>query len=192
MASGQGHDGHEVETLYEGSWLRLLRRGTWEYAERSHGGGGMAVIIVAVTPDDDMLFVEQFRVPLGAPTIEMPAGLVADTDDADTIEEAARRELVEETGWDAERVEVLLTGPTSAGISNERIAFARASGLRRVGSGGGVGGEDIVVHAVPVAEAPAWLMRKGAEGYELDLKLWAGLWLVDRDPDGSPATGSRS
>jgi ADP-ribose pyrophosphatase len=181
-------DGAEpVETLHEGQWLRLLRRGHWEYAERSHSADGLAVIIVAVTPADDVLFVEQLRVPLDAPTIEFPAGLVADSHDADTIEEAARRELVEETGWSASRVQVLLTGPTSAGMTNERIAFARATDLSRVGSGGGVGSEDIVVHEVPLAEAPAWLMRKGREGCELDLKLWAGLWLVDRDPDGSPA-----
>jgi ADP-ribose pyrophosphatase len=177
-----------LETLHEGRWLRLLRRGRWEYAERSHGGEGLAVIIVAATPGDDLLFVEQFRVPLGAPTIEFPAGLVADSHDADTIEEAARRELVEETGWQASRVEVLLTGPTSAGMTNERIAFARATGLSKVGSGGGVGTEDIVVHTVPRGEAAAWLMRKGDEGCELDLKLWAGLWLLDRDPDGTPVT----
>jgi ADP-ribose pyrophosphatase len=131
--------------------------------------------------------VEQFRVPLGAPTIEFPAGLVADSHDADTIEEATRRELVEETGWAASRVEVLLTGPTSAGMTNERVAFARASGLRKVGAGGGVGDEDIVVHHVPRDDAAAWLMQKGREGYELDLKLWAGLWLLDRNPDGSPS-----
>jgi ADP-ribose pyrophosphatase len=180
-------DAEPAETLHEGRWLRLQRRGRWEYVERSHSVDGIAVIIVALTPADEVLFVEQFRPPLDAPTIEMPAGLVADTHDADTVEAAARRELVEETGWRAEHVEVLLTGPTSAGITNERIAFARARGLTRVGSGGGVGSEDIVVHAVPVSEAPAWLVRKGHEGYELDLKLWAGLWLLDHDPDGSPA-----
>lgn len=175
-----------LETLHEGAWLSLRRRGRWEYAERTHGGEGLAVIIVSVTPNDDVLFVDQFRVPLGAPTIEFPAGLVADSHDADTIEEAARRELVEETGWSASRVEVLLTGPTSAGMTNERIAFARASDLTKVGPGGGVGTEEIVVHEVPKADAAAWLMRKGRDGYELDLKLWAGLWLLDRDPDGSP------
>jgi ADP-ribose pyrophosphatase len=180
-------DTDPVEVLHEGKWLRLLRRGHWEYAERSHSDSGLAVIIVAVTPADTLLFVEQFRLPLDAPTIEFPAGLVADTHDADTIEDAARRELVEETGWEASRVQVLLTGPTSAGMTNERIAFARATGLRKVGAGGGVGSEQIVVHEVPRSEAAAWLMRKGDEGCELDLKLWAGLWLLDRDPDGSPA-----
>ena len=105
----------------------------------------------------------------------------------DTLVDAARRELVEETGWSAGRVEVLLTGPTSSGMSNERIAFVRARELVRVGEGGGVDDENIIVHAVPRAQAPAWLMRKRAEGFELDLKLWAGLWMIDHNPDGSPA-----
>ncbi|WP_255595613.1 NUDIX hydrolase [Lysobacter sp. BMK333-48F3] len=164
----------------------MMRRGHWEYAERTHGKG-MAVIIIAVTPDDRVLFVEQQRVPLGARTIEMPAGLVGDDHDHDTLESAARRELVEETGWEPAKVEVLLIGPTSAGMSSERIAFVRATDLRRVGDGGGVDGEDIVVHEVPRDHAPAWLMRKQDEGYELDLKLWAGLWMIERNPDGSAA-----
>lgn len=175
-----------AETLYEGQWLRLKRRGHWEFAERTHGQG-MAVIIIAATPDDHVLFVEQFRVPLGKPTIEMPAGLVGDNHDHDTLEAAAHRELIEETGWEPARVEVLLVGPTSAGMSSERIAFVRATGLTRVGSGGGVDGEDITVHEIPRAQAPAWLMRKQAEGFEVDLKLWAGLWMLEYNPDGSPA-----
>jgi ADP-ribose pyrophosphatase len=176
--------------LYEGEWLRLVRRGTWESCERTHGQG-MAVIVIAMTPADEVLFVEQYRVPLGARTIEMPAGLVGDDHDADTLEAAARRELVEETGWEPATVDVLLVGPTSAGMSNERIAFVRARNLRKVGQGGGVGSEQITVHAVPRAQAPAWLMGKQAEGYELDLKLWAGLWMIEHNPDGSLVDGNR-
>lgn len=177
----------EPELLYEGDWLRLVRRGKWESCERTHGGEGLAVIVIAVTPDDEVLFVEQYRVPLGARTIEMPAGLVGDDHDDDTLQSAARRELIEETGWEPGRVEILLTGPTTSGMSNERIAFARARDLRKVGEGGGVGSEDIVVHRVPRARAPAWLMEMHRAGYELDLKLWAGLWMIEHEPDGSPA-----
>ena len=176
------------ELLYQGDWLRLVKRGHWESCERTHGKDGLAVLVIAVTPDDHVLFVEQFRVPLGARTIEMPAGLVGDDDASDTLESAARRELIEETGWEAGRIDVLLTGPTSSGMSNERIAFARARDLRKVGEGGGVDNEDITVHSVPRAQAPAWLMQKYAEGYELDLKLWAGLWMIEFNPDGTPAT----
>ena len=172
------------EIVYEGKWLRMRRQGRWEYVERTHADG-MAVIIIAVTPSDDVLFVEQMRIPLGKKTIEMPAGLVGDQHGEDTLEDAARRELVEETGWEPARVEVLLVGPTSSGMSNERIAFVRATGLVRVGPGGGDDSEDITVHAIPRAQAPAWLVRKRDEGYEVDLKLWAGLWMLERNPDGS-------
>ena len=174
------------QTLYEGEWLRLVRIGHWESCERTHGQG-MAVIVIAVTPADEVLFVEQYRIPLGARTIEMPAGLVGDDHAEDTLVDAARRELIEETGWSPGRVDVLLIGPTSSGMSNERIAFVRARDLVRVGEGGGVDSENITVHAVPRADAPAWLRRKQAEGYELALKRWAGLWMIDRNPDGSAA-----
>jgi ADP-ribose diphosphatase len=180
-------DNDQSELLYQGEWLRLVKRGHWESCERTHGKDGLAVLVIAVTPDDHVLFVEQYRVPLGARTIEMPAGLVGDDDVDDTLETAARRELIEETGWDAGRIEVLLIGPTSSGMSNERIAFARARDLKQVGEGGGVDNEDITVHSVPRAQAPAWLMQKYAEGFELDLKLWAGLWMIEHNPDGSRA-----
>ncbi|MDQ3495789.1 MAG: NUDIX hydrolase [Pseudomonadota bacterium] len=173
--------------LHEGDWLRLVRHGKWESCQRTHGKDGLAVLVIAVTPDDHVLFVEQYRVPLGARTIEMPAGLVGDECDQESIETTARRELIEETGWAAGRIDLLLIGPTTAGMSNERIAFARARDLRKVGAGGGVGSEDITVHAVPRATAPAWLMQKHAEGFELDLKLWAGLWMIEHNPDGTPA-----
>lgn len=177
---------NDARTVYEGKYLRMVVRGHWEYVERTHADG-MAVIIIAVTPDDDVLFVEQYRVPLQRRTIEMPAGLVGDDVAGDTLEDAAQRELIEETGWQAGRVQVLMTGPTSSGMSSERIAFVRATQLTKVGAGGGVAGEDITVHAVPRAQAPAWLVARSREGFEVDLKLWAGLWMIDRNPDGSPA-----
>jgi ADP-ribose pyrophosphatase len=180
-------DGMEApKIVYDGKYLRMVVRGRWEYVERTHAGG-LAAIIVAVTPDDRILFVEQVRVPLQKRAIEMPAGLVGDVEAGESIEDSAIRELEEETGWRAAHAEVLLVGPTSAGLTSERIAFVRATGLEKTGDGGGDDSEDIVVHAVPRAEAPAWLVAKMAEGYELDAKLWAGLWLVDRNPDGSPA-----
>jgi ADP-ribose pyrophosphatase len=176
----------QISTVYEGKWLRLKKRGRWEFAERTNPGG-LAVIIIAATPDARLLFVEQYRVPIDGKTIEMPAGLVGDVDAGESLELAAERELLEETGWQAARIEVLMSGPTSSGMSNERVAFVRASGLTRVHAGGGDASEDIIVHEVPVAEVPRWLAEKMAEGYALDAKLWAGLWLLTHNPDGSPA-----
>lgn len=116
--------------VYEGKYQRMLVRGTWEYSERTHAGG-LAAIIIAVTPEDKVLFVEQFRVPLQAPTIEMPAGLVGDIHAGESIEVSAVRELEEETGWTADHAEVLMIGPTSSGASSEKIAFVRATGDRK-------------------------------------------------------------
>ncbi len=178
-------DDNNAETVYEGKYLRLRVRGHWEYAERTHADG-LAAIIVAVTPDDNILFVEQFRVPLQSRTIEMPAGLVGDIDAGESIELSAARELEEETGWRPAHCEVLMIGPTSSGMSTERIAFVRASGLQKIHDGGGNDSEDITVHEVPRYDAPRWLAAKMAEGYEMDPKLWAGLWLLERNPDGSP------
>ena len=175
----------QAKTMCEGKYLRLVRRGHWEYAERTNAGS--AVIVIAVTPENKLVFVEQFRIPMNANTIEMPAGLVGDVDAHDTLEEAARRELLEETGWLASEVKVLMVGPTSSGMSNEVVAFVRARGLTRVHAGGGDETENITVHEVPVADAPRWLAAKMAEGYGMDAKLWAGLWLIDKNPDGSAA-----
>jgi ADP-ribose pyrophosphatase len=171
---------------WQGKWLRMMQRGRWEYVERTNARG-MAVIIVAATPDGKLLFVEQTRVPLQCKTIEMPAGLVGDLDSEESPELAAERELLEETGWQAARVDWLMTGPSSAGMSTEQVAFVRASGLTRVHAGGGDETEDILVREIPIAEAASWLARKMAEGYSIDAKVWAGLYFLEHNPDGTPA-----
>lgn len=168
-----------VETLCEGRWLSLRKRGRWEYAERNNPGG--AVIILAVTPDDCVLFVEQYRVSILKNTIEMPAGLVGDL--ADQSDEsallAAERELEEETGYRCARIEFVHEGPSSSGMSTEMITFVRAWDLTRVGPGGGDETENIVVHEVPRREAGRWLFERAAEGYSIDPKLFAGLWFIE-------------
>jgi ADP-ribose pyrophosphatase len=169
----------ETEVLYAGRWLRMMKRGRWEYAERTNPGGG--VIIVAVTADDRILFVEQWREAVRSKTIEMPAGLVGDIagNASESAVAAAARELTEETGYRAERVDFLMAGPSSAGMSNEIIAFVRAQGLVREHAGGGDATEDIVVHEIPRKEAAAWLLQKSREGYSIDPKLFAGLYFLD-------------
>ncbi len=167
-------------TLHAGRFLRLMRRGRWEYAERVNPGG--AVAIVAVTPDGELLLVEQFRAPLGHPVIELPAGLVGDEagSEAESWETAAARELVEETGWRAERFERLTEGPTTAGLSNETVILARAHDLERVGDGGGDASESITVHAVPLADVPGWLEKCERRGVPPDPKVYAGLYFITR------------
>jgi ADP-ribose pyrophosphatase len=165
--------------LHKGRWLTLRQRGRWEYVERNNPGG--AVIIVAVTPQDRVIFVEQYRISILKKTIEMPAGLVGDLDshsDEDSLL-AARRELEEETGYACGRIEFIHEGPSSSGMSTETIAFVRAWDLEKVGPGGGDATENIIVHEVPLAEAGSWLFARAAEGYSIDPKLFAGLWFIE-------------
>jgi ADP-ribose pyrophosphatase len=169
----------ETEVLFNGRWLRLLRRGRWEFAERTNPGG--AVIVIAITPDDAILFVEQWREAISSKTIEMPAGLIGDL--ADATEEstiaAAQRELLEETGYRAGRFSYLMEGPSSSGMSNEVIAFVRAYDLVREHAGGGDDTENIVVHEVPRKLAAQWLVEKIHDGYSIDPKMFAGLYFLE-------------
>lgn len=169
------------ETLYDGQFLRLRRRGRWEYAERVNPGG--AVAIVALTPAGELLLVEQFRAPLERSVIELPAGLVGDEPgrEREAWREAASRELEEETGWRAGRFEKLTEGPTTAGLSNETVILARAFDLERTGEGGGDDSEAITVHAIPVDRVLDWLQEKEHGGLQADPKVYAGLYFLARE-----------
>lgn len=166
--------------LYEGKYLRALARGHWEFVTRKNASG--VVIIVAVTPNGDMLFVEQFRPPVGRRVIELPAGLAGDHADktGEPLSHAAIRELEEETGWRAARMEHLAEGPVSAGLTDETVTFFRAHELTSIGPGGGDEFESIVVHQVPVAEVPKWLTERQEAGALVDPKVFAALYFLGR------------
>ena len=94
--------------------------------------------------------------------------------------EAAKRELLEETGYSAERIETLTTGPASSGLTSEVVTLLRASGLKRVYAGGGVGHENIIVHEVPLNEVHDWLAAKASAGLLIEPKVYAGLYFIGR------------
>ena len=168
----------EHKIVWQGKYLRVRVHGTWEYAERPNTPAGVA--IVAVTPEDELLLTEQFRVPMGRNTIELPAGLSGDDDYAgEHYAETAKRELREETGYEATDWQELTQGPVSAGLSNEVVAFYLGRNLRKVGAGGGEGSEKIHVHKVPVKEVPAWLKQKEREGIAVDPKIFVGLFFLN-------------
>lgn len=169
-----------VEVLGEGRFLRLLRRRGWELVERNGVHG--IVVLVAVTPRGELLLVEQHREAMGGTVVELPAGLAGDepASAGESLEQAASRELREETGWEATSWERLSAGPPSAGLSTEVVTMMRAHGLVRRGEGGGAGDERIAVHAIPLHEAPAWLRDREAAGTLVDPKVWAGLWFATR------------
>lgn len=166
------------ETLATGRFLALVREGHWEYAERTNATG--AAIIAAVTDEGKLLLVEQYRIPCHARTIELPAGIIGDEPQAggESDADAARRELLEETGYAAEQIEPLVTGPSSTGLTSEVVTLFRATRLRKTGAGGGVGHEEIVVHEVPLNEVDQWLAEKTRAGALVDPKVYAGLYFI--------------
>lgn len=161
--------------LHEGEFLRLLRRRHWEYVERTNSRG--VAILVALTPERRLLLVEQYRLPVQRSVIELPAGLVGDVADGETLHEAANRELVEETGYAAGEIEIACTGPVTAGLSNEQTTFCIARDLSREGPGGGDHTEDIRVHEVPLADVVSWLGAASRRA-QIDPKIYIGLWLL--------------
>ena len=160
---------------FSGRFLGLKERDGWEYAYRTNASG--VVVIVPVTDAGALVLVEQYRIPVKSRVLELPAGLVGDNGDIDEdFEIAARRELLEETGFLASTLTKLLTSPSTPGMADEMVTIYFAGGLERVGPGGGDGSEDITVHLVPLGDAVDWLEARMAEGVMLDPKIYAGLF----------------
>ena len=157
-----------VEVMWEGKFVRALRRGKWEYASRARDIG--AVVILA-EHEGKTILVEQPRIAPDCRCIELPAGLVGDLDPDATVESTAIRELEEETGFTADRVERLGEFYSSPGMLSESFTLVRAHAVRKIGEGGGTESEDINVHLVPRAEIANFIEQKRAEGFGVDVKL---------------------
>jgi ADP-ribose pyrophosphatase len=168
----------EVKIIAEGKHISLVARGGWEFAERNKISG--IVGIVAVTDENQLVLVEQFRPPVNRRVIELPAGLAGDIagSEHEALEIAARRELMEETGYEARQMIELTDGAVSAGITSEVITLFRAIGLRKTAKGGGDETESIVVHEIPVDQVHAWVQERRRDGAIVDFKVYAGLFFV--------------
>ncbi|QPC97989.1 NUDIX hydrolase [Qipengyuania soli] len=163
------HDADE-EIVWEGKYVVAKKRGRWEYVGRSRNI--RAAVILAVE-DGHVLLVEQFRVPLGRNCVELPAGLIGDDAGGEDEEDltAAGRELEEETGYRAERLEDMGCFYSSPGMVSESFTLVRASGLTRIGEGGGTEGENITVHRVALDALPDFITAKRNDGCGIDVRM---------------------
>ncbi len=155
-------------TAWEGRFLTVQVEGTWEFAARQ---GDIAAAVIVAIDEGHVILVEQYRVPIGRACLELPAGLVGDETAGESVAVAAGRELEEETGYRAAHIEDLGLFHSSPGMTSECFTLVRATGLTRVGDGGGDGDENITVHRVPLAEVPAFVAAKRAEGVAVDAKM---------------------
>lgn len=156
------------EVRWAGRFIVAKTRGRWEYVGRTRNV--RAAVILAVD-DGHVLLVEQYRMPLQRICLELPAGLIGDETEGEAMEDAAARELEEETGYRPARIESLGDYASSPGMVSETFTLVRAIGLTRVHDGGGVAGEDIAVHRVPLSDVAGFVEERRALGHSIDVKL---------------------
>lgn len=166
-------------THYEGKYKRFVSVDRWEFVERLNCWGIVGVL--AVTEDQRVILVEQMRIPVGKPVIEFPAGLAdGAAGQGETLEDVAKRELLEETGYEAKKMKLCTQGPISSGSTSDILSLFRAQEIKKVGPGGGDATEAITVHEVPLLEIDSWLKQKEEEGILIDSKVYAGLYFLNQ------------
>jgi ADP-ribose pyrophosphatase len=159
------------EIRWAGKFITARTRGKWEYVTRARGI--RAAVILAIDEADHVILVEQFRVPLQRRCLELPAGLIGDDEGAEGEDAlaAAARELEEETGFHAARIERVGEFYSSPGMVSESFTLVRAHGLTRVGPGGGTDGENITVHRVALSHLPEFVEMARARGLGIDVRV---------------------
>ncbi|MFN3395861.1 MAG: NUDIX hydrolase [Thermodesulfovibrionales bacterium] len=163
------------ETLWEGKFLRAVslrykdssgKLRDWEAVERVNCKGIVAV--VPITNDGCVLLIRQFRPPVNGYVIEFPAGLNDRDEDLDVV---AKRELLEETGYQAKEITFLGRGPLSSGSSVEVLTVYLAKGLEFVGVSERDETEEIEVIKVPLNSVEDRLKELEDRGNLIDLKI---------------------
>jgi ADP-ribose pyrophosphatase len=188
MIDPMPRDTPPAEIIWKGRFLQIAKRGRWEFVQRVGSSG--VVGIIAVTADQRLLLVEQERLPVGTRVIELPAGLAGDIagETDETLERAARRELLEETGYAGGLWTPWWDGPSSAGLTDETLQLFLARDVQKTTAGGGDGSESIIVHEIPLAELPQFLQRRRADGTLVDLKVYLATCLLNPAARPSPVT----
>jgi len=177
-----GGDAHLVETriasedVFAGKLLHVkrdtVRLPDGKTATREYIAHPGAVMIIPRLPDGKLLMERQFRYPLARIFIEFPAGKIDPGEDPATT---AARELLEETGYTAERWSHIGTLHPLITYSTERIEIYTADALTFVGAKLDAG-EFIEIISATLEEALAWIDR----GELTDVKTMLGLLLLSR------------
>lgn len=130
-----------------------------------------AAAVVAVTDDDLVILVRQYRKALERFLLEIPAGTL---EPGETPAACAHRELAEEVGYAAETMDLMLTFAPSPGVLTEEITIFRARGLRPVARQVQPEEEGLAVVAVPRSRIPELI----AGGEVCDAKSLIGLMML--------------
>ncbi|MGZ3258227.1 MAG: NUDIX hydrolase [Croceibacterium sp.] len=153
---------------WAGKFIVSKRRGRWEYVTRARGIRAAAILALDAGA---VILVEQYRVPLGKYCLELPAGLIGDDTEGEDALTSAVRELEEETGYRAAQWEEIGEFASSSGMLGETYILVKATGLTKVGEGGGTEHEDIIVHRVPLDRIAQTIAEFRERGVAMDSKL---------------------
>ena len=148
---------------------------TWETVERTNVSGRGAVIIVALTTDGELIFQKNWRAPLETYIIQFPAGLMDIPGETD--EQTARRELLEETGYMADKLVPVISVPLAPAVMPTRAMHFFAPDVRYSGEPTGKDEEEIEVIRVQLGKVSDFLLNLPA-GVELDLRVPGILWVM--------------
>ncbi|MHA2279947.1 MAG: NUDIX hydrolase [Promethearchaeota archaeon] len=161
--------------VFEGKFINVVQRNGWEFVERR--GVTDIVGILAITDDHKMILIEQYREPIQKICIEIPAGLV---DDQEPIQDAANRELLEETGYEAKCLQTIGSFPLTPGMTSEIMTIIMATELVKKGEGGGVDAdEDIKIIEIPLITSPRDIMKLAEDGQKfIDCKVFLAAYFV--------------
>lgn len=163
------------QVMWQGRFITAKKRGRWEYAGRARGIRAAAIIALDEDPDGTryVILVSQYRVPLGRFCLEIPAGLIGDDAGREGEEAtlAAARELEEETGYRAGRLEVLGEFYSSPGMISESFTLLKATDLARVSGGGGTEDENITVHRVALRDLSRFVSQWRHAGHAVDVRI---------------------
>lgn len=170
----------EDEVAWSGDFVEAVKRfykdrngnrRVWEFMRRKRE---LAVAIIAAVTDANELVLERtFRIPLKADVIELPAGLY---DPAGEMAEAAtRRELLEETGFAVDRVELVFDIVSNQGLLGDGMAFYLGFGAKKIQEPELEPTEDIETILVPLQDLPRFLREEYQRGAKIDLKTLAVL-----------------
>jgi ADP-ribose pyrophosphatase len=163
------------EVVYDGSWLKIRKdtvlTGTGMTATREIVVHRQVVVVIPLTDDGDLIMVRQYRKAVERELLELPAGTM---EPGETPEHAARRKMVEETGYNPSAMRFVNAIYPSPGTSDEIIHIFLASGLE----GDGVPTEladELVVEVVSRAAA----VRMVLDGVIRDGKSVAGILMLE-------------
>lgn len=142
-----------------------------------------AVAVVALDERDRVLFIRQYRHPVRSFLWELPAGLLdVAGEDKQT---AARRELLEETGYEAKHIETLIDFYTTPGGNSELISIFLARELTLVGHDLPLEGEevDMPIAWVPIAEAVGSILKSDIKSPSAAVGIMAAALRLGITPD---------